>query len=157
MVKVNQNIIIVCRGQLLDAVVSHPQEFGFGLIKIKHPDDRQPFHAFLVARFYSAAAIYDLGFAGLWVLPEGDYVLEAHLVYRADQGGKVGMREAELQKLYNNALQASPHKYTDGKYLSIAASGVAPTKLVFETDAQGVVTEWRVGLVPEVDYVEGCS
>jgi hypothetical protein len=25
----------------------------------------------------------------LWVLPEGDYVLEAHLVNRADQGGKV--------------------------------------------------------------------
>ena len=77
--------------------------------------------------------------------------------YAAPGGGKVGMRAAELQKLYNNALQASPHKYTDGKYLSIAASGIAPTKLVFETDAQGVVTEWRVGLLPEVDYVEGCS
>ena len=77
--------------------------------------------------------------------------------YVAPGGGKVGMREAELQALYNNALQASPHKYTDGKYLSIAASGVAPTKLVFETDAQGVVSEWRIGLLPEVDYVEGCS
>ena len=77
--------------------------------------------------------------------------------YAAPGGGKVGMREAELQALYNNALQASPHKYTDGKYLSIAASGAAPSKLVFETDAQGVVTEWRVGLLPEADYVEGCS
>jgi len=77
--------------------------------------------------------------------------------YAAPGGGKVGMREAQLQALYNNGLQASPHKYTDGKYLSIAASGVAPTKLVFETDANGVVTEWRVGLLPEVDYVEGCS
>lgn len=77
--------------------------------------------------------------------------------YVAPGGGKVGMRVEALQKLYNNALQASPHKYTDGKYLSIAASGVAPTKLVFETDAQGMVTEWRVGLLPEVDYVEGCS
>ncbi|QDA57040.1 lectin [Thermomonas aquatica] len=77
--------------------------------------------------------------------------------YAAPGGGKVGMRESELQKLYNNALHASPHKYSDGKYLSLAASGVAPTKLVFETDAQGVVTEWRVGVLPEVDYVEGCS
>ena len=77
--------------------------------------------------------------------------------YAAPGGGKVGMREAQLQALYNHALKASPHKYTDGKYLSIAASGVAPTKLVFETDAQGIVTEWRVGLLPEVDYVEGCS
>lgn len=75
----------------------------------------------------------------------------------APGGGKVGMREAELQALYNQALQETPHKYTDGKYLSIAASGVAPTKLVFETDAQGVVTEWRVGVLPEADYVEGCA
>lgn len=77
--------------------------------------------------------------------------------FPAPGGGKVGMSEAELQALYDNALQASPHKYTNGKYLSIAASGVAPTRLVFETDAQGVVTEWRVGVLPEVDYVEGCS
>lgn len=77
--------------------------------------------------------------------------------YVAPGGGKVGMREAELQALYNNALQAAPHEYSNGKYLSIAASGVAPTKLVFETDEQGVVTEWRVGVLPEVDYVEGCS
>ena len=75
----------------------------------------------------------------------------------APGGGKVGMTEAALQALYDNGLQASPHKYTDGKYLSINASGVAPTKLVFETDGAGVVTEWRVGLSPEVDYVEGCS
>ena len=29
--------------------------------------------------------------------------------------------------------------------------------LVFETDASGRVTEWRAGLPPQVDYVEGCS
>ena len=78
--------------------------------------------------------------------------------FAAPGGGKVGMRVAELQALYNNALQATPHKYVEGgQYLSIAASGVAPTKLVFEADASGVVSEWRVGLLPEVDYVEGCS
>jgi hypothetical protein len=77
--------------------------------------------------------------------------------FAAPGGGKVGMTEAALQALYDNALQASPHKYTDGKYLSINASGVAPTRLVFETDEKGIVTEWRVGVTPEVDYVEGCS
>jgi hypothetical protein len=76
----------------------------------------------------------------------------------APGGGKVGMTVEELQKLYRNALQSSPHKYVDGgQYLSIAASGVAPSKLVFETDAAGKVTAWRVGLTPQVDYVEGCS
>lgn len=76
----------------------------------------------------------------------------------APGGGKVGMGTEELQKLYGNALESSPHKYVEGgKYLSIAASGVAPSKLVFETDAAGKVSAWRVGLTPQVDYVEGCS
>ena len=76
----------------------------------------------------------------------------------APGGGKVGMTTEELQKLYGNALESSPHKYVEGgKYLSIAASGVAPSKLVFETDAAGKVTAWRVGLAPQADYVEGCS
>lgn len=76
----------------------------------------------------------------------------------APGGGKVGMGTEELQKLYNGALQSTPHKYVEGgHYLSIAASGVAPSKLVFESDAAGKVTAWRVGLMPQVDYVEGCS
>jgi len=76
----------------------------------------------------------------------------------APGGGKRGMTEAELQKLYVDALKATPHKYVEGgKYLAIDASGVAPSKLVFETDADGKVTEWRVGVRPQVDYVEGCS
>ena len=30
-------------------------------------------------------------------------------------------------------------------------------RVIFETDAEGTVTEWRVGLPPQVDYVEGCA
>lgn len=78
--------------------------------------------------------------------------------YIAPGGGKVGMSTQELQALYHDALQATPHKYVEGgQVLSIAASGVAPAKLVFETDATGNATAWRVGLSPQVDYVEGCS
>jgi hypothetical protein len=76
----------------------------------------------------------------------------------APGGGKVGMSVDELQKLYGGALKASPHKYTEGgQYLAIDAGDVAPTKLVFEADAAGKVTAWRVGLSPQVEYVEGCS
>lgn len=77
----------------------------------------------------------------------------------APGGGKVGMSVDELQKLYGGALKASPHKYTEGgQYLAIDAGDVAPTtKLVFEADAAGKITSWRVGLSPQVDYVEGCS
>lgn len=76
----------------------------------------------------------------------------------APGGGKVGMGVDELQKLYAGALKASPHKYTQGgQYLSMDAGDVAPTRLVFEVDAAGKVTSWRVGLSPQVEYVEGCS
>ena len=78
--------------------------------------------------------------------------------YVAPGGGKVGMSEQELQALYHDALQSAPHKYVEGGHtLSMSASGVAPAKLVFETDAAGKATAWRVGLSPQVDYVEGCS
>jgi hypothetical protein len=78
--------------------------------------------------------------------------------YVAPGGGRVGMGTQELQALYHGALQSAPHKYVEGgRYLSIAASGVAPAKLVFETDADGKATAWRVGLSPQVDFVEGCS
>lgn len=76
----------------------------------------------------------------------------------APGGGKVGMSTKDLQAIYHDALQSTPHKYVKGgQYLSIAASGVAPSKLVFETDASGKATAWRVGLSPQVDFVEGCS
>ena len=80
------------------------------------------------------------------------------MVLRAPGGGKVGMSVDELQKLYGGALKASPHKYTQGgQYLAMDAGDVAPTQLIFEADANGKVTAWRVGLSPQVAYVEGCS
>ncbi|WP_448229722.1 hypothetical protein [Pseudoxanthomonas mexicana] len=76
----------------------------------------------------------------------------------APGGGKVGMSVEELQKLYGGALKGAPDKYTQGgQYLSMDAGDVAPTRLVFEVDAADNVTSWRVGLSPQVEYVEGCS
>lgn len=74
----------------------------------------------------------------------------------APGGGKVGMATADILSLYPGRIEQQPHKYTDGKYLRIndAATGNA---LLFETDGAGKVTEWRVGMPPQVDYVEGCS
>ena len=76
----------------------------------------------------------------------------------APGGGKRGMSEVRLQMLYANALQAAPHRFVKGgKYLSLDTSGVAPSRLVFETDAKGLVSEWHVGLLPYADYTEGCE
>ncbi len=66
------------------------------------------------------------------------------------------MTEDQLRALYGARLQGSPHKDVEGgKYLSVEAPGGA--KLVFETGADGKVSSWRVGLPPQVDYVEGCG
>ena len=74
----------------------------------------------------------------------------------APGGGKVGMSAAEIQSLYAGRIEQQPHKYTDGKYLRIKDAASANV-LIFETDAAGKVTVWRVGMPPQVDYVEGCS
>ena len=58
------------------------------------------------------------------------------------------------------ALEAEPHKYTDGQYLRIPDPAGGKGVLVFEVDGTGDdarATTWRIGLPPQVDYVEGCS
>lgn len=75
----------------------------------------------------------------------------------APGGGRVGMPAADITTLYAGHVQAQPHKYEQGaQYLRVTQPGQAAV-LVFETDAAGKVARWRVGLPPQVDYVEGCS
>ena len=75
----------------------------------------------------------------------------------APGGGRVGMDEAQIRTLYGARVQVQPHKYVAGaKYLCIAALQ-GDGALVFETDEHGKVTRWRVGVLPQVDYVEGCG
>ena len=54
--------------------------------------------------------------------------------------------------------RAQPHKYEDGHYLVALPGAPADTthRIVFET-AGGVVTRFRGGVAPAVEYVEGCS
>jgi hypothetical protein len=74
----------------------------------------------------------------------------------APGGGRIGMAQTEIEALYPGRVEVQPHKYSDGKYLRIKdTSGNAV--LIFETDAKGMVDEFRVGVPPQVDYVEGCS
>jgi hypothetical protein len=77
----------------------------------------------------------------------------------APGGGRVGMSEREIGHRYAGRLVARPHKYTDGKYLiaSPPPRQGGESRLVFETDAAGTVTQWRVGLPPPVHWAEGCA
>ena len=64
---------------------------------------------------------------------------------------------ARIRDLYPTARRG-PHKYTDGAYLVVLPFAPADTihRYVFETDGS-VVTLYRAGLYPPVEYVEGCA
>ena len=81
-----------------------------------------------------------------------------HADYVAPGGGRIGMAAGEVRRLYVGPLEERPHKYVDGgRYLIVAPAEGGEARLVFEADAAGAITEWRIGLEPQVEWVEGCS
>ncbi|WP_245815675.1 hypothetical protein [Luteimonas chenhongjianii] len=99
---------------------------------------------------------YDIAF-----MIEGDRFVRTDIRnpgYTAPGGGKVGMTRDGIERLYAGRIEAAPHKYVDGaQTLRVTDPGGGESALVFETDGGGQVTAWRIGLPPQVDYVEGCS
>lgn len=76
----------------------------------------------------------------------------------APGGATVGMTGDEVKALYAGRVTEQPHKYDpDGRVLRVTDAGGAEAALVFELDGQGRVDQWRIGVPPQVDYVEGCS
>lgn len=76
----------------------------------------------------------------------------------APGGGRVGMTGDEIESLYRGRVEESPHKYVEGaKYLRITDEAGGDGVLVFVTDQHDRITEWHIGVPPQVDYVEGCS
>lgn len=74
------------------------------------------------------------------------------------EGARVGDSEERIRQLYGARVTSSPHKYTDGRYLTVKGASAADSayRLVFETDGRRVL-EYRSGVRPQVEYVEGCS
>ncbi len=76
----------------------------------------------------------------------------------APGGGKVGMSLGQLQTLYPDRGDLTPHKYDErGHNLRVRPAADGGAVVNFEIDGDGKVTAWRVGKTPQVDYVEGCS
>jgi hypothetical protein len=73
------------------------------------------------------------------------------------EGVGVGDPIAAVMAAYPDAVQTE-HEYADGFYLTAAAPpGDGPDlRFVFETD-QSAVTRYRAGLLPSVEWIEGCS
>jgi len=75
----------------------------------------------------------------------------------APGGGKVGMSLGQLQSLYPDRGDVTPHKYDDkGHNLRVRPATEGGALINFEIDGDGNVSAWRVGQTPQVDYVEGC-
>ena len=71
-----------------------------------------------------------------------------------DTGVRAGDPAQRVSDRYGDRVVATPHKYTDGQYLTVTLGD--DRRLVFETDGSKV-TRYRVGRLPEVEWVEGCS
>ncbi|MGD8280990.1 MAG: hypothetical protein PVJ80_16550 [Gemmatimonadota bacterium] len=69
------------------------------------------------------------------------------------RGVLIGTAQADAIAAYDGNVTISPHRYVDGSYL-VARDG--DHAVVMETDGQ-MVTSFRAGLVPYVEWVEGCS
>jgi hypothetical protein len=76
---------------------------------------------------------------------------------KTDAGAKIGDAESHVLDLYKGRVEVQPHKYTgpEGHYL-VVKGGDGKVQLVFETDGAKVLN-YRAGVEPQVQYVEGCS
>lgn len=98
--------------------------------------------------------------AGLRLMLENGVVVRAD----ADSAGittigslGVGSPVESVVVVLGPSLQVTPHKYQweEGwRYLSFSDDTIH--RLIFEVDSH-VVRSWRAGLLPAVEYVEGCS
>lgn len=77
---------------------------------------------------------------------------------RTDAGGGIGDTEDQIKLLYGSSATTSPHKYTDGHYLTVSPASAADSafRVVFETDGSKVI-RYRSGRLPQVEWVEGCA
>jgi hypothetical protein len=73
-------------------------------------------------------------------------------------GAAIGTTEAELLDKYPGQIEATPNPYTHGKFLVLVPQDLELSlyRLVFETDANGKVVQYRTGQFPAVTWPDGC-
>lgn len=76
----------------------------------------------------------------------------------APGGGRVGMTLGELQMLYPERADLMPDKYDENtRHLRVRPAEEGKAIIDFTLPGDGKVSQWRVGLQPQVDYAEGCG
>ena len=74
-------------------------------------------------------------------------------------GAKIGMTEAKIKSLFGDKIVISGHPIVaGGKYLTFVPTDEQDKnfRVIFETDANGIVTSYRAGRRLEVGWIEGC-
>lgn len=73
-------------------------------------------------------------------------------------GATIGMSEADLKAQYPDQIEEVPNPYTQGKFLTFVPQDpeFSIYRMVFETDAQGTVVQYRTGQFPAVTWPDGC-
>lgn len=75
----------------------------------------------------------------------------------------VGDTIAKVLQAHAGHVQNQPHKYIEDAHTLVvtptvlSSSQKSNASLIFETDANNLVINWRIGVSPQVYYVEGCS
>jgi hypothetical protein len=96
--------------------------------------------------------------AGVGVMANGGVVARIDVdsgTVATAEGARIGDSEARIRALYAGRVTEQPHKYTSGRYLIVTPADPA-RRIVFETDGR-VVTAFRAGRQPEVEWVEKCG
>jgi hypothetical protein len=99
--------------------------------------------------------------AGVSFMVVGDVVARVQVDsagVTTDEGVGVGTTQAQAQTIYAGRVTSTPHEYTKGRYLTVRSAAPADSnfRMLFETDGQKI-TRYRVGRLPEVEWVEGCG
>lgn len=73
-------------------------------------------------------------------------------------GVAIGASEKDVLATYPDQIEVTPNLYTQGKFLTLVPDDVELSlyRLVFETDAQGKVVQYRTGQFPAVTWPDGC-
>lgn len=72
------------------------------------------------------------------------------------EGARVGDTEKRIIEIYGEGVEITPHKYVDGGHYLTVPTGDPTKRIIFETDGRKV-TYFRVGMIPHVEWIEGCS
>ena len=71
---------------------------------------------------------------------------------------KVGDNAEQVLQAHSGRVESAAHKYVVNAHtLTVTPEDSSAARLIFDIGADGKVLSWRIGVPPQVFYVEGCS